>query len=169
LWLLTQARLHNPNGGRFCCHQPCIRSSTADHDFFSELPFVFQGEAGRLRKALISRPGMLGLFPFSGDAVSSGHVWHVKLSAPWKHPTMWWIAAWKLSRLITLWCRRAARTLCKSSMRLRRQIVIPQFNIDQRVCNPKGTVGRVYESNGVTMYEVRLPADPQRHSLAQDC
>src|SRR5215472_16758465 len=28
-------------------HQPCIRSSTADHDSFSELPFQLQGEAGR--------------------------------------------------------------------------------------------------------------------------
>ena len=43
----------------------------------------------------------------------------------------------------------------------------PKFSIGQRVFNrkteEKGTVGRVYESNGVTMYEVQLPIDPQRH------
>ena len=39
----------------------------------------------------------------------------------------------------------------------------PKFGIDQLLFNrntkEKGTVGRVYESNGVTMYEVRVPVD----------
>ena len=39
----------------------------------------------------------------------------------------------------------------------------PKFSIDQLLFNrntkEKGIVGRVYESNGVTMYEVRVPVD----------
>ena len=39
----------------------------------------------------------------------------------------------------------------------------PKFSMDQILFNrntkEKGIVGRVYESNGVTMYEVRLPVD----------
>jgi len=39
----------------------------------------------------------------------------------------------------------------------------PKFSIDQllfnRTTKEKGTVGRVYELNGVTMYEVRVPVD----------
>jgi hypothetical protein len=57
-------------------------------------------------------------------------------------------------------------------MRLRRQIVTPKFSIDQRVFNRKtegkGTVGRVYESHGVTMYEVRIPIEPQGHSIGSN-
>jgi hypothetical protein len=41
----------------------------------------------------------------------------------------------------------------------------PKFSMDQILFNrntkEKGTVGRVYESNGVTMYEVRIPVDYQ--------
>jgi len=39
----------------------------------------------------------------------------------------------------------------------------PKFSIDEilfnRNTNEKGTVGRVYELNGVTMYEVNVPVD----------
>jgi hypothetical protein len=44
----------------------------------------------------------------------------------------------------------------------------PKFSIGQILFNGNtkeiGTVGRVYESNGITMYEVRIPVDPQWHS-----
>ena len=57
-------------------------------------------------------------------------------------------------------------------MRLPRRIVIPNFSIDERVFNgttgEKGTVRRVCESNGVTMYEVRIPIDPQGHSIGSN-
>ena len=46
LRLSTKTRLLNPTV-EVVLHQPCIRSSTADHDSFSELPFLLQREAGR--------------------------------------------------------------------------------------------------------------------------
>jgi hypothetical protein len=44
----------------------------------------------------------------------------------------------------------------------------PKFSVDEivfnRNTNEKGTVGRAYESDGITMYEVRLAIDSQEHS-----
>ena len=43
--------------GELGCHQPSMRSSTTDHDSFSELPFLLRGEAGRsIRFSMDSRP-----------------------------------------------------------------------------------------------------------------
>jgi hypothetical protein len=47
-------------------------------------------------------------------------------------------------------------------MWLRRYIVTPKFSIGQvlfnRNTNENGTVGKIYELNGITMYEVLVPA-----------
>src|SRR5262245_37706997 len=56
LRLSTKARLLESYGER-CYHQPCIRSLTTDHDSYSKLPFLLQGEAGRsIKKTMDSRP-----------------------------------------------------------------------------------------------------------------
>ena len=43
----------------------------------------------------------------------------------------------------------------------------PKFSIDEVLFNrntkENGTVGRVDESNGITMYQVRVPVDPRWH------
>ena len=50
--------------------------------------------------------------------------------------------------------------------------MIPKFSMDQILFNrntkEKGTVARVYESNGVTMYEVRVPLDIQGFSIGSN-
>jgi len=48
----------------------------------------------------------------------------------------------------------------------------PKFSMDQILFNrntkEKGMVGRVYELNGVTMYEVRVPLDIQGFSIGSN-
>jgi hypothetical protein len=48
----------------------------------------------------------------------------------------------------------------------------PKFSMDQILFNrntkEKGMVGRVYELNGVTMYEVRVPLDFQGFSIGSN-
>jgi hypothetical protein len=48
----------------------------------------------------------------------------------------------------------------------------PKFSVDQLLFNrdtkENGMVGRVYESNGVTMYEVRVPFDFQWSSIGSN-
>ena len=44
---IDKARLLKNPSGRIELPQPCIRSSTSDHDSISELPFLLPGEAGR--------------------------------------------------------------------------------------------------------------------------
>jgi hypothetical protein len=45
----------------------------------------------------------------------------------------------------------------------------PKFRVDETLFNrntkENGTVGRVYELNGITMYEVRVPIDPQGDAI----
>ena len=48
----------------------------------------------------------------------------------------------------------------------------PKFSVDEivfnRKTNEKGTVGRTYESDGITMYEVRVPIDAQKYSVGSN-
>jgi len=48
----------------------------------------------------------------------------------------------------------------------------PKFSMDQILFNrntkEKGMVGRVYELNGVTMYEVRVPVDFKGFSIGSN-
>jgi hypothetical protein len=47
-----------------------------------------------------------------------------------------------------------------------------KFSIDEilfnRITKESGTVGRVYESNGIMMYEVRVRVDPQGQRMGSN-
>jgi hypothetical protein len=47
-----------------------------------------------------------------------------------------------------------------------------KFGIDEvllnRITKEHGTVGRVYESNGIIMYEVRVRVDPQGYRMGSN-
>jgi hypothetical protein len=114
----TKARLLE-SYGEIGSHQPCIRSSTTDHDSFSELRFLRRAEAGRsIKSSMDLRPPL----------AHSGY--------PACEPAA---LAWTCSR--SLQYSRTRQFSCNGHLghpmptaKLQPQIVPPQFRIETRSC-----------------------------------